>query len=138
MKSGSILRQLSDAMLLPLVLAFHVVSADPVAKPGWVTPAQLEQIAGERKDLVILDVRTAAERAGGWLPHSINLDCRAADFRDQLAKLDRSKTYVVHCVRGLKRTTDSVSLLNQLGVTNVFALEGGYEAWVKAGKPVEK
>jgi rhodanese-related sulfurtransferase len=72
------------------------------------------------------------------LAHSINVDSRATDFRDQLAKLDRSKTYVVHCVRGLKRTTESVSLLGQLGFTNVLALEGGYEAWVKAGKPVEK
>ncbi|MFZ4819165.1 MAG: rhodanese-like domain-containing protein, partial [Limisphaerales bacterium] len=124
--------------LLLAVGTFPLSAADAVAKPRTVTPEQLEQLAGKKKDLVILDVRTAAERAGGQLAHSINVDSRATDFRDQLAKLDRSKTYVVHCVRGLKRTTESVSLLGQLGFTNVLALEGGYEAWVKAGKPVEK
>jgi phage shock protein E len=107
-------------------------------KPLSVTPAQLEQLSARNKNLVILDVRTTAERAGGQLAHSINVDSRAPDFREQLARLDRSKTYVVHCVRGLKRTTDSVTALNQLGFTNVLALEGGYEAWVKAGKPVKK
>jgi phage shock protein E len=126
------------AALLPILFTVHLAAADAVAKPRTVTPAQLEQLAGEKKDLVILDVRTAAERAGGQLAHSINVDSRAADFRDQLAKLDRSKTYVVHCVRGLKRTTESVSLLGQLGFTNVLALEGGYEGWVKAGKLVKK
>lgn len=126
------------AGLLPAQLALQLAAAEIESRPRKITPAQLEQLAGEKKDLVMLDVRTSAERVGGKLAHSINVDSRAADFRDQLAKLDRSKTYVVHCVHGLKRTTDSVSVLGQCGFTNVLALEGGYEAWVKAGKPVEK
>lgn len=134
-----ILPQLLRVTTLLLALGtLQLVAADAVVKPRTVTPAQLEQLTGEKKDLVILDVRTAAERAGGKLASSINVDSRASDFRDQLDKLDRSKTYVVHCVRGLKRTTDSVAQLGQLGFTNVLALEGGYEGWVKAGKPVEK
>ncbi len=138
MMTRFLLRHFHVITLLLALGTIQLVAADAVAKTRTVTPAQLEQLAGEKKDLVILDVRTAAERAGGKLASSINVDSRASDFRDRLAKLDRSKTYVVHCVRGLKRTTDSVGLLGQLGFTNVISLEGGYEAWVKAGKPVEK
>lgn len=123
--------------LVAVLLTFRLFGADAASNPRAVTPAQLETLVGERKDVVILDVRTPAERAGGQLAHSINVDARATDFPSQLDKLDRSKTYVVHCVHGRQRTTDSVRLLGQLGFTNVLTLEGGYDAWVKAGKPVE-
>lgn len=98
----------------------------------------MEALVDTHKDVIILDVRTPAERSGGFIPGSTNIDYRAPDFHERLAKLDTSKTYVVHCVRGLRRTTDTVTALKQLGVTNAVALEGGYNAWVQDGKPVQK
>ncbi|MBX3733065.1 MAG: rhodanese-like domain-containing protein [Verrucomicrobiae bacterium] len=112
--------------------------AAPIAKVRAINPSEVEALVAGNETVIILDVRTPSERSAGFFAGSTNVDFRAADFQDQLASFDRSKTYVVHCVRGQKRTSDTVAALDQLGFTNVLALEGGYEAWLRDGKPVEK
>ena len=108
------------------------------AKSKALTPSQLEGLIPQSKDLVVLDVREPKDHQAGHLKQSINIDARSADFKTQLAKLDKSKTYVVHCVRGLKRTDDTVDALTELGFPHILTLEGGYLAWTKEGKPTEK
>lgn len=86
-------------------------------------------------NVVVLDVRTAKEFADGHLANAVNLDFYAPDFALQLGKLDKSKTYLVHCAAG-GRSAKACNTMTQLNFTSAVNLEGGYKAWVKAEKPV--
>lgn len=90
----------------------------------------------QQKDTVVLDVRTADEYADGHLKDSVLIDLRSADFAERIGKLDKSKTYLVHCAAG-GRSARACSKMDALGFKTVN-LEGGLGAWKDAGKPVEK
>ena len=85
--------------------------------------------------LVILDVRTPAEHNSGALPDSINLDFWADDFQTQLAQLDPSLTYLVYCQRGV-RSHHSVRLMETMGFSSSYDLQGGLSRWRREGFPV--
>jgi len=89
------------------------------------------------KTNVILDVRTAKEFESGHLPGALNLDVTAAGFAAQAAALDKSKTYLVHCASG-GRSVKACDALGRLGFSQLYNLPGGFRAWAKAGKPVER
>jgi rhodanese-related sulfurtransferase len=89
------------------------------------------------KQNVILDVRTPEEFQAGHIPGAVNLDVTASDFQAKAALLARSKIYLVHCASGV-RSARACDKLNQLDFLNLYNLPGGFRAWSKAGKPVEK
>jgi rhodanese-related sulfurtransferase len=86
---------------------------------------------------VVLDVRTRTEFDAGHIPGAVNLDVNAPDFQEKAAKLDKGKTYLVHCAAGV-RSAKACNALDKLALTNVVNLDPGFNAWLKAGKPVEK
>jgi rhodanese-related sulfurtransferase len=79
------------------------------------------------KSAVLLDVRTPAEYRSGTLPKAINVDVTAKTFADQLAKLDKSKTYFVFCRSG-GRSASACSKMSREGF-KVYNLSGGIGAW---------
>jgi rhodanese-related sulfurtransferase/thioredoxin-related protein len=85
----------------------------------------------------VLDVRTAKEFEEGHLPGAINLDVTAADFEARAASLDHDKIYLVHCASGV-RSARACEKLVRLNFLKLYNLPGGFRAWAKAGKPVEK
>lgn len=89
------------------------------------------------RNAVILDVRTPAEFQAGHLKNAVNINYNAPDFEQQLARLDKSKPYMVHCAAG-GRSTKSLSAFQKLGFQNVRHLDGGLRAWQQAGLPVVK
>ncbi|MBN9688912.1 MAG: rhodanese-like domain-containing protein [Verrucomicrobia bacterium] len=110
--------------------------AAPAAVTKNVDVAKFEQLLSGT-NVVILDVRTSAEYAEGHLTNSVLLDYRSPDFAAQVAKLDKSKQYLVHCAGG-GRSARACTKMESLGFTNLVNLEGGYGAWKEAGKPVTK
>jgi rhodanese-related sulfurtransferase len=87
--------------------------------------------------VVVLDVRTPDEYRSGHIADATNIDFRGSDFGDRVKKLDPSKTYLVHCASG-GRSTTSLAVFQKLGFKSVVHLDGGFNAWKKAGYPVEK
>lgn len=87
--------------------------------------------------LVVLDVRTAEEFAEGHIAGATNLNFMAKDFAAQVGKLDREKTYLLHCASG-GRSTRCLPQLKQLGFKQIIHLDGGFSAWEDAGNPVAK
>ena len=85
----------------------------------------------------VLDVRTPREFATGHMPGAVNIDINAPDFDQKVAALDKSKSYLVHCAAGL-RSARACGKMSQLNFSTLYNLEGGFRAWEKAGKPVEK
>jgi rhodanese-related sulfurtransferase len=147
MKHTSLLSLLC-AFILPAVAPLRAQDAKP-AKPsthGTKPPVakNVKNVGVEEFDKlraspnsIVLDVRTKKEFDAGHIPGAVNLDINAPDFAARAAKLDQGKTYLVHCAAGV-RSAQACNALNKIAVTNLVNLDPGLNAWVKAGKPVEK
>ena len=125
---------LSLCCLLAFVFA-PVVSAEPV--PKNVTVADAEKLIKADPKVVIIDVRTPEEFKAGHIPGAKNIDFNGDDFEKQIAALDKSKTYVVHCAAG-GRSTQACKIIEQVKLPSVYHMNEGFKTWEKAGKPVEK
>ena len=133
------------AVLVSLFLARSVHAAEAngnakaEAKPA-VKNLKVDEAAkllAEKKEIVILDVRAPEEFKEGHLKGAVNLNIQSKTFKEDLAKLDKSKTYLVNCAAG-GRSTRACTAMDGLGFTNAFNLQGGFNAWSAAGQPVVK
>src|SRR5687767_13745501 len=100
------MKTLVVTILAVLLLMPH--EADAQEKAASKKPT-IENIKPEKFDalrksdtnnIVVLDVRTKEEFKQGYIPGSILIDFNEDDFEKQVAKLDKSKTYLVHCAAG--------------------------------------
>ena len=142
MKSNSvILATVVLTGLLTLVLAPAQARAGEKEKAPAekITHADAKEAAKlvAKKEVVVLDVRTPGEYSAGHIAGATNLDFQASDFSERLTKLDREKTYLVHCASG-GRSTKALPQFSKLGFKRVVHLDGGIKAWQAAGNPVEK
>ena len=78
--------------------------------------------------VVILDVRTPGEVAGGMIDNAVHLDYRSPDFKQRVAELDKDKTYLVYCASG-GRSGRTCELMESAGFEGLYNLEGGYGAY---------
>jgi phage shock protein E len=101
-----------------------------------VDVAAFEKLRADRKN-VVLDVRTREEYEAGHIPGAVHLDVNAPDFTEKVTKLDRNKTYLVHCAMG-GRSVKACQKMTQLDFPKLYNLEGGFKAWEKAGHKPEK
>jgi rhodanese-related sulfurtransferase len=88
-------------------------------------------------DFVILDVRTPSEYASGHIENAVNLDYYADDFEEELNALDKDKAYLIYCRSG-NRSAAVMKIMNNLGFTRVYNMQGGINAWINNGYPVVK
>lgn len=110
----------------------------PAAKTQNIKPEQFDALRkADTNNTVVLDVRTRPEYRDGHIPGSVLVDFTADDFEQQVAKLDKNKTYLVHCAVG-GRSARACKKMEKLGFIKLYNLEGGMGAWEKAGKPVQK
>jgi len=101
--------------------------------------ADAEKFLADHPDAVILDLRPADAYAEGHLPHAKNLDVSdEATYKQALAPLDKTKWYLVHSVVGHFRTVRALEYFEANGFEHAAAIDGGYAAWVDAGKPTVK
>lgn len=97
-----------------------------------VTGGGAKSLIASTANMTILDVRTPEEYATGHLENALNIDYKAASFRNEIGKLDKNKPYLVYCRSG-KRAAESVKIMNELGFTDVKNLAGGILQWQAEG-----
>lgn len=85
---------------------------------------------------IVLDVRTADEFAAGHVPGAKNIDFLTEDFKAQLAKLDKTQPYLVHCAAG-GRSSRAIAVLKAMGFQRLYHMKDGFNGWKEAGGPVE-
>ena len=102
--------------------------------------AQAQEFIAANPSVVVLDVRTPDEFRAGHIRQAMNIDLYNSHFANQLAALNHSKTYLVHCAGGLPkgRSRKAMSLMDSLGFKQAYHLNGGFSAWQQAGQPVAK
>ncbi len=84
----------------------------------------------ESPDAILLDVRTPEEFATGNIEGAVNIDFKASDFEQKITGLDKSKTYFVYCLSGI-RSGKAADRMSELGFTSLYTLNGGYSAWTE-------
>jgi rhodanese-related sulfurtransferase len=89
---------------------------------------------GSGRDFVLLDVRTPREYREGHIAGAVLIDYTAPSFQEELARLDRGKTYLVYCRTG-NRSGKAASLMKELQFKKVRHLAGGITKWKEEGFP---
>src|SRR5438046_3719146 len=100
-----------------------------------VDVAEFETLRADKKN-VVLDVRTQKEFEAGHIPGAVNIDVNAPDFPERVTKLEKNKTYLVHCGAGV-RSARACDKMSQLAFPKLYNLEGGFKAWETAGNKPE-
>ncbi len=88
-------------------------------------------------DFQIIDVRTPEEFNDGHIENAILIDFYSEDFKDEIAQLDREKTYFVYCRSG-NRSGQTIDILSELGFQEVYHLSAGIREWIGQGFPIVK
>ncbi len=134
-KFNSQMKPIAALLVTLIALSCFSVLADGPVEPKHVDAQQAAKLLKENKDVVVLDIRTPDEFASGHIAGARNVDYLASDFGKKVAELDKSKTYLVHCAAG-SRSTKSLSTFKKLSFPSIYHLDGGFNAWEKAGNPV--
>lgn len=139
-------------MLTVLLVLGAVLIASCTAKtetPNQQTPAQIiENISPQEAfdliqenkdnpDFVILDVRTPEEFAEEHIANALNIDFNSENFRDELDKLDKDKTYLIYCRSG-NRSGKALEIMKELDFREVYNMSGGIIEWKTEGLPTVK
>ncbi|MDR5812229.1 MULTISPECIES: rhodanese-like domain-containing protein [unclassified Caballeronia] len=103
---------------------------------GGISAAEATTLIN-RRNAVVVDLRPAAEFANGHLPSARNLEVSELQAKiGQIAK-NKSNPVVLVCQTGQQSQRASRSV-SEAGYAEVHVLEGGVDAWQKAGMPVVK
>ncbi len=79
-------------------------------------------------DYIVIDVRTPQEITQGKVKaDALEINFYDQDFREQIAKLDRNRKYLINCRSGA-RSGKAVQLMKELGFSEVYDLAGGINA----------
>ncbi len=86
-------------------------------------------------DVAVIDVREPHEYNAGHVPNAKLIPVARVFARKD--ELPRDKDVIFICQVG-QRSALACEMAAAAGLTRLFNLEGGTEAWVKAGNPVEE
>jgi rhodanese-related sulfurtransferase len=117
---------------------------DEIAKRGWATTAAQAIKLMDRPEVTLIDLRERSERERhGIIPGSLHVpyaslqeNIAGGSMLYELAK-STNKKLVFYCAFG-ERSAMAVQAAQDAGLLSACHIEGGIDAWKKAGGPVEK
>lgn len=94
----------------------------------------------EAKDMLangaaVIDVREPHEYDGGHVPNAAHIPVNTVYARRE--ELPKDKDVIFVCAVG-QRSALAAEMAAAAGLTRIFNLDGGTEAWANAGEPLEK
>jgi rhodanese-related sulfurtransferase len=128
---------------MPITKGFRALVDEAMAQ---VTTYSVEQVRARmgQPDLQIVDIRDVRElKAEGTVPGSYHaprcmlefwVDPESPYFKKVFA--DEGKEFVLFCGAGW-RSALAARTLQDMGMTNVAHIDGGFTEWVKQGAPTE-
>ena len=130
-----------EIIVIAIVFAFSVgcQEAKVVEVP---LPSAIQQVSVETakteieaKKAQFIDVRSPEEFNAEHAAKAVNIPLETVET--ELVILDKSKPVYVICQTG-RRSQMATETLEKNGFTQVFNVQGGTNAWTKAGYPTEK
>jgi glyoxylase-like metal-dependent hydrolase (beta-lactamase superfamily II) len=111
--------------------------AEAAQKAPFMSMAELnDRLGGNRRDLVVLDLREREAFQAGHIPGARHLPRGQLELRVNTELPDPTVRIVTACEFG-KISTLAAATLRELGFLRATALDGGMQAWREAGYPVE-
>lgn len=102
-----------------------------------VTPADVKAAIDNKEKAVILDVRDPDEYKAGHLPGAVHVSRGKLEFTVWDKVTDKDAKIYVYCLTAA-RSALATKTLNELGYKNAVLMDAPFEAWVKAGYPVDR
>lgn len=104
-----------------------------------ITPTELNHRLASEPGLLLIDVRTPAEFESVHVPAANNIPLGELDPKALLAsgKLRENQAVYILCQSG-RRAAIAAEQLQDGGIPNGIVVDGGTEAWVSAGLPVNR
>ena len=102
-----------------------------------ISVEQATKMLQEKKEILVLDVRTPGEVASGKIEGAVVIDFQSATFTSTIDKLDKEQPILVYCAVG-GRSGNTMDMMKKKGFKEVYNLAGGIQAWNAAGKPLTK
>jgi len=139
-------------LALPALLLLSACTPPPAAEvrtepPAIKLPDSVQQLTADQAaaliqstpDLVILDLREDWEiEKEGRIAGSVWADyLNDQRFTEATSKLDPTKPCLLYCAIGGRAKLAAEKLAGK-GFTRLSLLTGGWEQWLRAGKPVQK
>jgi len=136
------------ALLIGVAFTFKapVASAGDMTKDDLVKEAKskITEIgpAGAKAQLdtggaVFLDCREPGEYKAGHIPGAVNIPRGLLEFKIAEQIPEKNTMILLYCRSG-DRASLACCSIERMGYKNVMNIDGGWQAWVKAGYPVEK
>jgi rhodanese-related sulfurtransferase len=107
---------------------------DPREPFSRITVDEAKDMMGS-DDVVVIDVREPHEYSAGHVPNATLIPVNSVYARRE--ELPKDKDIIMVCAMG-QRSALASEMAAAAGLTRLFNLEGGTDAWVKAGNPVDK
>ena len=93
-----------------------------------IGPKELDSLLG-KEGYILIDVRPVEEHVEGKIEGHLLINYFDPKFPEELAKLDKSKNYLIHCRSG-NRSGRACSIMRDMGFTGeLYNLDGGIKAW---------
>ena len=93
-----------------------------------ISAHELKDWMKDRKKFEVIDVRSKGEFSEGTIKGFKHFNLFDSSFNSRVAKLDKSKTYVVYCRSG-GRSRRACNIMYNQGIENVYNLKGGIMSW---------
>jgi rhodanese-related sulfurtransferase len=111
-----------------------MVTKDPREPFSRITVDEGKEMMA-RDDVAVIDVREPHEYEGGHVPNAKLLPVASVFARRE--ELPRDKDVIFVCAVG-QRSALACEMAAAAGLTRLYNLEGGTDAWMKAGNPVDR
>lgn len=121
--------------MMSLVATVLLTGCSSGSESAMNLDASAFQAKTQEAGVVVLDVRTRGEFNEGHIANAINIDVESDTFLNEIAQLDKTKTYAVYCRSG-RRSADAVAKMSNEEFISLFNLNGGVIDWSNAGFPL--
>lgn len=111
--------------------------ADAKSRIREVTQDELRQWMADGKDMILLDVREPNDHVHSRIEGSTNIPRGVIELEIDETAPDRNKTIVTYCGGG-GRSALAADVLQQMGYTDVYSLQGGYKQWKEKPYPTQE
>jgi rhodanese-related sulfurtransferase len=97
------------------------------------TISPTEAAALIKQGAILVDIREANERAREQIPGAQHLPLSALD---RAQNVDGAQAVIFHCRSGMRTQSNAEALRCKAGDADAYFVEGGLDAWKKAGLPL--